>query len=122
MPNNPKAADNLKPFKKGADPRRNRKGRPKDISGFREMALSILHERAKDKNGDPLEIDGHDITLIEAVYRKWITSNNPRLQMAAIEYVYGKVPTAVEVSGKDGGALLIHMTWGENGDGNSNDD
>jgi hypothetical protein len=70
------------------------------------MALSILHERAKDKNGNPLEIDGHDVTLVEAVYRKWITSNNPRLQMAAIEYAFGKVPAAVELTGRDGGPIV----------------
>jgi hypothetical protein len=69
------------------------------------MALAILHERAKDKNGNLLEIDGHDMTMIEAIYRSWLTSKNPRLQLAAIEYAFGKVAAPVEVSGKDGGAV-----------------
>jgi hypothetical protein len=104
---NPKSTANLKPFQKGHDPRRSRKGRPKDIPGLRKMLLAILHEQAKDRSGNLLEIDGHDVTMVEAVFRSWLTSKNPRLQIAAIEYAYGKVANAVEVSGKDGAAILI---------------
>lgn len=103
----------LKPFQKGHDPRRNRKGRPKDIPGLRNLVLSILHEVATDKNGQPIVIDDHAVTVVEAKIRQLIQSRNPRDTQIVFEYAYGKVPAPVEVSGKDGGPVTIHMTWGD---------
>jgi hypothetical protein len=98
---------NLKPFKKGPDPRRNRKGRPKDIPGLRALVLDILHEVATDKTGQPLEINGHAATVLEAKLRQLIQSRNSRDTQIVFDYAFGKVPAPVEVSGKDGAPLTI---------------
>ncbi len=95
MANNPNAIKNLKPFTKG-DPRINRKGRPKTFDALRGLAQSIAHETAKTKDGDERLIDGHKMTVIESILRQWAHSNDPRLQMAFIEYAYGKPPVKVE--------------------------
>ena len=101
---------NLKPFKKGHDPRRNRKGRPKDLPGLREMLLSILHETATDKNGNTLVIEGHAATVAEAMARQMIHSRNPKMLQIIWEYTFGKVPNPVELSGKGGGPLAVEHT------------
>jgi len=113
--------ENLKPFRKG-DPRINRRGRPKDMKQLRDLAQQIAHEPAAGKDG-PIVIDNYIVTLAEAIMRKWATSNNPRLQQAFIEVAYGKVPTAVELGGPDGGPMVIQMTWGDIdvGDGAADD-
>ena len=113
--------DNLTPFKKGPDPRRNRKGRPKNIPGLRELVQSILHEVATDKNGNPIVINGHAATVIEAKIRQLIQSKNSRDTQIVFDYAFGKVPNAVELSGKDGGPISISMTWGESDISNDND-
>jgi len=69
-----------KKFVKG-DKRINRKGRPKDFNALRELAQEIAHEELADKR-----------TVVQAIMRKWAGSNDPRLQMAFVEYAYGKVP------------------------------
>ena len=51
--------------------------------------------------------------VTEAILRAWAASKNPRLQQAFMEIAYGKTPSAVEVSGKDGEALRVVMTWGD---------
>ena len=100
MPPNPQ---NLKPFVKG-DPRINRKGRPKSFDALRTLAQDIAHEKAK-AGGNTVVIDGHSVTVAEAILRQWAQSKNPALQQKFIEVAFGKVPQAVEVSGKDGGAI-----------------
>lgn len=89
---------NLKPFKKG-DPRINRKGRPKNFDALRALTQQIAHEVPETK-GKPLVIDGHRVTVTEAILRKWASSKDPRLQRAFMEYAYGKVPDKHEVSGR----------------------
>lgn len=44
MANNPKHKDNLKPFKKGKDSRRNSEGRPKKIPALEELLADVLGE------------------------------------------------------------------------------
>lgn len=94
MPNE----QNLKPFKKG-DPRINRKGRPKDLLTLRALAKQIASEVVEKSGGNPLVVRGHTVTKVEAILRQWSTSRDARLQMAFIEYAYGKPPAAVEHSG-----------------------
>ena len=115
MPNNPNAAKNLKPFKKG-DPRINRKGRPRNFDAMRELAQSIAHETAKKPDGEPLVIDGHIATVAEMVMRTWATSKNPQLQRAFVEYAFGKVPERQEHTGADGEPLKVVLDWGDNAD------
>ena len=102
MPPNPQ---NLKPFVKG-DPRINRKGRPKSFDALRTLAQDIAHEKAK-AGGNTVVIDGHSVTVAEAILRQWAQSKNPRLQERFIEVAFGKVPQAVEVTGKDGGPIVV---------------
>ena len=90
-------------FTKG-DARINRKGRPRSFDAFRALAQQIAHEAAL-KNGEPLVIDGHIVTVTEAILRTWAQSKDPRLQQAFIEVAYGKVPQRTELSGVDGGPI-----------------
>ena len=84
--------DNLKPFVKG-DPRINRKGRPKSFKALRELAQEVAHEKVK-SGGNTVVIDGHSVTVAEAIIRQWAGSKNPQLQKAFIEIAYGKTPEA----------------------------
>ena len=90
--NNPNVMDNLKPFVKG-DPRINRKGRPKSFKALRELAQEVAHEKVK-SGGNTVVIDGHSVTVAEAIIRQWAGSKNPQLQKAFIEIAYGKTPEA----------------------------
>lgn len=96
---------NLKPFQKGDDPRRNRNGRPKSFDALRKLAQQIATEDVK-QGGQPLIIDGHKVTVIEAVMRALASSKNPRDRELFLKYAYGAPPTAVEVSGPDGGPVV----------------
>lgn len=91
------------PFKKG-DPRINRKGRPKTFDAIRALAQNIAHDRSGviDKNGN-------ELTVIEAILRKWASSKDTRLQMAFVEYAYGKPPQRQEVTGADGGVIRVSL-------------
>lgn len=105
---------NAKPFVKG-DPRINRKGRPRSFDALRELAQQIAHEAALSSDGQPIVINGHKVTVAEAIIRKWAQSKNPRLQQAFIEVAFGKVPVRNEITGADGGAIIID--WGDNAPG-----
>ncbi len=98
-------------FTKG-DSRINRKGRPKSFDALRALAQQISHEAIVAKDGDTY-------TVTEAILRKWATSGNPQLQMKFIEIAFGKVPDQVEVNGKKGGAIEIHVVYDNKADGSS---
>lgn len=91
----------------------NRKGRPTDFAGFRELAKAIAHEpaQARDAKGDlhPVTIDGKIATNAEIMLRKWFASGDARLQMHAMEVAFGKVPQPVEVGGPDGGPIVYEI-------------
>ena len=89
--------DNRKPgtFKKG-DARINRKGRPKSFDALRALAQQIAHETAL-KDGEPLVIEGHKVTVAESIMRTWAQSKNPQLVRAFIEIAFGKVPDNLDI-------------------------
>lgn len=91
--------DTRKPgtFKKG-DPRINRKGRPKTFSKLRELAQAISHEAAL-AGGQPLVVNGHVVTVAEAILRQWASSKNPQLQQRFIEVAYGKPAQEITLGG-----------------------
>lgn len=91
----------------------NRKGRPRSFDAFRELAQQIAHEELTDASGNPVLIDGHKVTVTEAILRKWARSNDPRLQQAFVEVAYGKTPIVSQVSGKDGGSLEILIKYAD---------
>lgn len=97
-------------FAKG-DVRINRKGRPKSFDALRALAQQIAHEAAL-KNGEPLVIEGHIITVTEAILRTWAQSKDPRLQQAFIEVAFGKVPQRQELSGPDGNVIEVTLING----------
>ena len=99
-------ADKPGTFKKG-DARINRKGRPRSFDALRELAQQIAHEEAK-QNGQPLVIDGHVVTVTEAIMRSWATSKDPRLVQAFMAYAYGKPPDVIN-GDQDGGPVVIHV-------------
>ena len=94
-------------FTKG-DPRINRKGRPRSFDALRELAQQIAHEGAQ-QGGQPIVINGHTVTVAEAILRQWATSKNPQLQRAFVEVAFGKVPDKLELSGD----THIVIDWGE---------
>ena len=92
----------------------NRKGRPKSFDAFRELAQAISHESAKlpkERGGGDFVINNHVVTVAEAILRQWAQSKDPRLQMAFIEVAYGKAPTRNEVTGKDGGDVILRVIY-----------
>ena len=105
MPPNP---ENLKPFQKGGDPRIWKGGRPKSFSGLQELAQQIAHETAK-AGGATVTIDGHSVTVAEAVLRQWFQSKDFQKQRAAMEIAFGKVPNVTHLSGEDGEHIVIEV-------------
>jgi hypothetical protein len=98
-----------KGFVKG-DPRINRKGRPKSFDALRSLAQEIAHEAAKQGN-QPVVIDGHVVTVTEAIMRQWAMSKDPRLQQKFIEVAYGQVPSVTRLEGQDGGPMVIKVIY-----------
>ena len=92
-------------FKKG-DPRINRKGRPRTFDALRSLAQEIAHEAAL-SGGKPVVIDGHIVTVAEAILRQWAQSHNPQLQRAFVEVAFGKVPDDIALHSD--GAVTIRI-------------
>lgn len=92
-----------KPFRKN-DPRINKLGRPKTFDAARELAQAIAAEVAKQGDTE-IVINGHRVTIIEAIMRQWATSKVPALQQAFVEYAIGKPPIRTEISGPSGGPI-----------------
>lgn len=80
-----------KPFEKGADSRRNTKGRPKNFDALRKLAQSIALETIETEK---------DWTRIEVILRAWAMSKNPVLQQQFVQIAYGKVPDELNLKGK----------------------
>lgn len=91
----------------------NRKGRPKSFDALRSLAQEIAHEAAKqskEQGGQPVVIDGHVVTITEAIMRSWAMSKDPRLQQKFIEVAYGQVPSVTRLEGADGGSIQVTIT------------
>ena len=119
MANNPRAADNLKPFVKG-DKRINKDGRPKDAVSLSALARRIGHEIATTKDGKPvLGPDGKPMTVIEAIMRQ--KAQDKKYQEEFIDRGWGKVSTPLDVTSKGeritGFVAVSPEDW-EHGDGN----
>ena len=102
-------------FEKGAgkDPRINRKGRPRNFDSLRSLTQQIAHEvarKSKEQGGEPVIVDGHVVTITEAIMRSWAMSKDPRLQQKFIEVAYGQVPSVTRLEGQDGGPIQIMIT------------
>ena len=106
MPPNPHT---LKPFKKG-DPRINRDGRPKDAVSLAALVRRIGHEVATTKDGKPvIGPDGKPVTVVEVIIRQ--KAQDKKYQAEFLDRGWGKVPTPVDLRGKDGEELTIHLRW-----------
>jgi hypothetical protein len=88
----------------------NKNGRPKSFDALRTLAQEIAHEVAQSKEQDVI-INGKKATITEVILRQWAQSKNPKLQQQFIEVTYGKVPTPVEHTGKDGNAITIRVEY-----------
>lgn len=94
-----------KRFLKG-DPRINRKGRPKTFDALRVLAQQVAHEAAL-VGGEPLVINGHTVSVAEAILRQWAQSRNWQLQRQFMEVAFGKVPDDVHINDKE--ALMVRI-------------
>lgn len=96
-------------FKKG-DPRIWRHGRPKSFDALRELAQEIAHETAQ-AGGQDVVVNGHKVTVSEAILRQWAMSKNPQLQRAFIEVAFGKVPDVTKLIGADDKEILLRVIY-----------
>jgi hypothetical protein len=90
MPN----PENLKPFKKGKDERRNENGRPKN--DLREIKTVIADLLKQQKNNQQL-VDG----LMTVVVNKALKGDLKAVDML-LSYCYGKPTQRTEITGADG--------------------
>jgi len=71
--------ENLKPFNKGYDPRRNLRGVPKDAiearKFFRKIGAELLRIKERQENGEAVE---YDISRLEAMVRLKFSSKAPK--------------------------------------------
>lgn len=88
-----------KPFEKGHDPRRNKRGRPRTFDQVRALAQQIAKEPAMTQDGKPVIFNERHLTVIDLILRTWASSKKPQLQALFVEYAYGKVPHQVDVQG-----------------------
>ena len=86
----------------------NRKGRPRSFDALRELAQEIAHEEAL-SNGQEVIINGHKVTVAEAILRTWAQSKNPQLVKSFIEIAFGKVPDAIDM--KSEGTIEVHVVY-----------
>lgn len=104
-------ADHLKPywFRPG-DPRINRSGTPPTFSVIRAAAQGLLQQVATDKQGKPVVDErGRTLTNLDVLLRKWLFSDDPRLQIYLVEVAYGKVPASIVATDADGNPQQITM-------------
>ena len=90
------APENMKPFVKGDDPRRNSKGRPKKLPDLNILLANVLSE---EKNG---------LTAAERILQKlesMAINGNIRAAEILLDRGYGKPKQPLEHTGPDGGPI-----------------
>jgi len=100
---------NLKPFVKGDDPRRNKKGRAvNSFDQLRKAWLKVWNETLKDSNGNPIidEESDRELSRITARMRIATSSKNTKEFEVALAYGYGKPKEQIDIT--SGGKSL---TW-----------
>ena len=108
MANSKTVPKQLTPFVKG-DPRINRKGRPRTSDQLKDLGIALLPEPAKDKNGQPVVIDGHVATNLEMILRRMMSDKRQSADL--LDRVYGKVPQAVQHEGEGGGPVVLRVEY-----------
>jgi len=93
-------------FVKG-DPRIWRKGRPRKFDQWRNLTIEVLREEARDKNGQPIIIDGHIATNAEMIARSWLSDK--KRQPDLIAAAFGKVPEEVKADVKHSGEITFRV-------------
>ena len=94
-------------FVKG-DPRINRNGRPRKFDQLQNLAQSISHEVAMGRDGLPIQINNHTVTVTEAILRQW--ARDPKMQELFMRYAYGNIPQRQEHTGADGDVIRVKVT------------
>lgn len=97
----------LVPFKKGYDPRRNLKGRPKSFDQLRELAQILANSKADDDS---------NVTIVQDILYQMATDK--KLMKDFLEYAYGKVPLSQIIDVTSGGKPI---GWKDFINGNSSD-
>ena len=87
--NNPKHMDNLKPFKKGDDPRRNLYGQPKKIPNLDVHIANLLHGETEDAEGL--------IEILKAMLKE-AKAGNTRAAELLLDRAYGKAKQSLDVT------------------------
>ena len=90
-------------FKKGEDPRRNKKGRGLYPSNTKELN-ELLHEIASEELTNS---DGVKITRLRAMLRSMMTSRSSADKQHILDRMYGKVPDKIELDGKEAVTLTV---------------
>lgn len=100
-PNNPNHMKNLKPFKKGADNRRNMNGAPKKLPSLDVLLANVLGKENKDGITEA--------ELILMAMAKEALSGNVRATQLLLDRGYGSVLQQIKHSGKvaTGGKVTI---------------
>jgi hypothetical protein len=93
-------------FVKG-DPRCWRKGKPREFNALRDLAQEIASEKVK-SGGQTVVIDGHAVTVAEAILRQWASGKDGQKQKGFLEIAFGKVPDEVKLS--QDGVWIIKVT------------
>ena len=104
---NPNPSPNTR-FRKG-DPRIWKHGRPKSFDALRALGQEIAHETAQ-QGGQDVILNGHKVTVAEAILRQWAMSKNPMLVKAFMEITFGKVPENINIDSKiNSFSVLVYL-------------